>query len=466
MRAAIGLCGDDVLADTAPALLYLASDRKKGAPPDFVSFPPENHSYAGRYVMRSDWGPDARYLLMVAGPKGIEHAKADQLHLAVAAYGRTFLDGTKGELYHSIHQNTVSVDHTTGYTGGQSFWRGPQNPAMPPQTMRALKMPWVTCDVFDSLEGRYDQSYFAVRGDNVTHHRAVFFAKPDYWIVLDRLTAGKDHKYHIWYHLLGEPRPAQDAAAKALRTTFPEGANLAVVPCPRSDVRNVHIKPRAKVLARAAQAPGWTVRYEVAGKDKALATVLFPLKPGSRAEVSCKALDLPNGKPGHTLAMEVRIGRDRRDVFLYARDRGAHKPLPNVESKARTAFVSFERGRVKTMALVSGTRLAAGKFEIRCQDIQDAGLKAMAPNRYRVYVSDITQLTLPYAGIPDDQKPTVFVNVPTKDSTMWQWVKVGEGKGGVARARLSIGHYDTQIWVQPAKWGKPTKKGAPGTPNQ
>ena len=150
VRRAMDFFGaEDVLAEAAPWLLYLTSDRKKGHPPDFVSYP-DADCYAGFYVMRSDWGPDARYLLMLAGHKGIEHVKRDKLHIALAAYGRTFLDGFWGEGQDSVFHNTVSAD---------GRWQAAIPPTMPSQTMRPLKNLWVTSDIFDFVEGRFDTGY-------------------------------------------------------------------------------------------------------------------------------------------------------------------------------------------------------------------------------------------------------------------------------------------------------------------
>jgi len=69
-------------------LLWVATRGKQGKQPETTSlaFP-----YTGHYVMRSGWDPNARYLLLDAGPFGSAHQHEDKLHLIVYAFGRQLL---------------------------------------------------------------------------------------------------------------------------------------------------------------------------------------------------------------------------------------------------------------------------------------------------------------------------------------------------------------------------------------
>jgi len=57
-------------------LRWAATSGKDGSPPDFTSRAFED---AGVYVMRSGWDPDARYLILDAGPYSAAHQHEDKL---------------------------------------------------------------------------------------------------------------------------------------------------------------------------------------------------------------------------------------------------------------------------------------------------------------------------------------------------------------------------------------------------
>ena len=65
--------------------LWVATSGKEGRRPEptSIAFP-----YSGHYVMRSDWQPEARWLLLDAGPYGSGHQHEDALHFMLYAYDR------------------------------------------------------------------------------------------------------------------------------------------------------------------------------------------------------------------------------------------------------------------------------------------------------------------------------------------------------------------------------------------
>jgi len=65
--------------------LWLATEGKEGTAPEHTSYA---FPYAGHYVMRSGWDPEARYLLFDAGPFGYGHQHEDKLHFVLYAYGK------------------------------------------------------------------------------------------------------------------------------------------------------------------------------------------------------------------------------------------------------------------------------------------------------------------------------------------------------------------------------------------
>jgi len=65
---------------------------RPGPEPSFLNWPvPGQDQWCGYYTMRSDWGANARYLMIDAGPWGTTHVHGDRLSFVVTAYGADFI---------------------------------------------------------------------------------------------------------------------------------------------------------------------------------------------------------------------------------------------------------------------------------------------------------------------------------------------------------------------------------------
>jgi hypothetical protein len=184
---------------------WYASDGKQGQPPAELShaFP-----YAGYYVMRSGWDPDARWLWFDGGPFGYGHQHEDKLEIVVEAYGRRFLVDPGNYTYERSKWRSYFIDspsHNVVLVDGQPQRRRGQR-----RESYVVKEPlphvWVSKPEYDYAEAAYDKDFGGDVKRGVSQTRAVLFVKPDFWVVLDTLTAkdGREHAYDALFHFDGK----------------------------------------------------------------------------------------------------------------------------------------------------------------------------------------------------------------------------------------------------------------------
>ncbi|MFQ5649565.1 MAG: alginate lyase family protein [bacterium] len=192
-----------------------AGQRGRAADATSVAYP-----YSGVYVMRSDWSPEARYLLVDAGPFGSSHGHEDKLSFEVFAFGEPFIvdSGT----YTYVHNKwrrffTSSFAHNTIVVDGRSQIRFPSAEHWvnaPPET---LGNKWISTELFDYLEARYEEGYGSVKEDilgGIVHTRRWLFVKPDYWILWDVITGTGEHELEQFFHFWHEVEVELEDAGK------------------------------------------------------------------------------------------------------------------------------------------------------------------------------------------------------------------------------------------------------------
>jgi hypothetical protein len=206
-----------------PDFTYVAARGTAGTPPRVrhASFPS-----GGYFVPRSGWGDgdralaDERYLIFDCGPLGDGgHGHYDALSVEIAAGGRplvvdpgryTYCDDPphwrrwfKGTAAH----NTVTVDGVdqTPYRRGK-----PKGPVA-----RAHLLHRLTGGGLDILWGEAVSPAY-----DVVHRRRIVFIGGEYWLIEDRLTSPRKHRYQLRFHL---------AAGSLGRTTLGRSACCASV---------------------------------------------------------------------------------------------------------------------------------------------------------------------------------------------------------------------------------------------
>ena len=272
--------------------LYVGSNGKEGQMPAFTSaaFP-----YAGWAVMRSGWGAQDLYLHVEVGPYGAGHQHEDKLSLLVHAYGRRLL--TEGGVYaydsSQWRRYVLSTRaHNTIMVDGQEQRRAGLRETY--VTKEALPNRWINTPQFDFAEGWFDEGYGAQRDRTVTHRRAVLFIKPDYWLVVDRLTPADQasHRYEAIFHFDGENAEIGAAPLQA-RSTDPDQPNLAIVALQSDGVTAEIVKGQEQPAVQGwVPARGYDVRpvatpvfrAEGAG-DRLLPWLLFPLRKGQELPI-------------------------------------------------------------------------------------------------------------------------------------------------------------------------------------
>jgi len=324
--------------------LWVATQGKQGKRPDqtSIAFP-----CSGHYVMRSGWEPDARWLLLDAGPYGSGHQHEDALHLMLYAYDRELLVDGGTYMYDKSRwrryvlstrgHNTIRVD------GEDQNRRGRRETWVLPLPFQPLPNTWVATARFDYAAGRYDAGYGPQNKIRLSHARAVFFLKPHYWVVFDTLMPADDrpHRYESLFHLNTEDVQV-DAAAKAVTTQNAKTANLVLWPISAAALEVELVKGRQDEPVQGWAAHPWrpvpTAVYTLGGKGAIrMATILYPLAAKEASPLKDVRL-LPvtaESKPCHdAMAVSIRFADGRRHTLLHADRPGVRHECDQISTEA------------------------------------------------------------------------------------------------------------------------------------
>jgi hypothetical protein len=314
-----------------PDFLWYATDGSKGRPPVKTShaFP-----YAGYFVQRSGWDPNARWLWFDGGPFGYGHQHEDKLQILIEAYGKSFLVDPGNYTYERSKWRAYFIDspsHNVVLVDGQpQRRRGARN-----RTEYVVKEPlphvWATSEGSDYVEATYDEAYGGNVGKGVQHTRAVLFIRPDFWVMLDRLTAvdGNDHTYEPLFHF---DCPVKTDGLRVVTQNAAE-ANLTVLARPDSGL-TVNI-----VEGQEDPVQGW------------LTNGISAVRPAPVAIYRAR------GKTTHLIYAIAPAPQGVGDPLLEV------EPLDGDPAAARIVFrdgrkyeVRFTPGRPAVWKMVSGTR--------------------------------------------------------------------------------------------------------------
>ena len=218
--------------------LWYGTDGKSGQPPAEKShaFP-----YAGYFVMRSGWEPDARWLWFDGGPFGYGHQHEDKLEIIVAAYGKTFLMDPGNYTYERSKWRSYFIDspsHNVVLVDGQ-----PQRRRGQTRDAYVVKEPlphvWSSEPASDYVEATFDENFGGEVKRGVAHTRAILFIKPDFWVVLDTLSAkdGKEHTYDGLFHF--DSKVKSDGLRVVTQNPDEPNMTLAARPDPRLSLKIV-----------------------------------------------------------------------------------------------------------------------------------------------------------------------------------------------------------------------------------
>jgi len=289
--------GRDVFAREDMA--WLLTDGAEGKPPADISHSFPNANY---HVMRSAWlDEDARWLLFDTAPWGGGHQQPDNLMVILYAFETTLLPDSGSYLYYGAGRaehartnshSTLTVDDTN------------QNHS--PGHLEA----WHTDDIMDFADG-WHEGY-----PGITSRRRVLFARPDYWALLDTVSAtgdegAGDHTVDQCFQCApGELTLAGDAAT----LISDAGPGLSVASLRTSD-------------AQAENVDGW-VSYKYTERERrpilrirregelpaSYLTILMPFKDAP-VEFAVRELPLANPSPDAAV-VEIRFADHTDYLFL------------------------------------------------------------------------------------------------------------------------------------------------------
>lgn len=206
-----------------------------------ASEPPQGLSKAfpasGYYVMRTGWDREEHWACVDCGPQAgglsegavpsAAHGHADALSVLITAYGEPLLvDG--GSFYYNGDpvwrdyfrqtraHNTVVVDGAdqARHHGGMGW-----SNAVEPQCEA-----WASTPTYDYICGLH--SGFVRLPVPVWHRRAVFFRKPDYWLIFDELQGTGLHQVDSYLHFA--PSTLETGSDWVVATSLSSGRQFTV----------------------------------------------------------------------------------------------------------------------------------------------------------------------------------------------------------------------------------------------
>lgn len=308
-----------------PDIEYIETGGKAGSVPKQCSYPlRSNESYwAGTYFMRSDWTPEAVAMHVRFGPIQYKYSMggmSDVGEVGVWGHGmhlipHVYMHPSTGEFKpygdrsfcgDGLSHNTIAVDGIgQGKYGRVRYIDEP------------LDNPWVTTPAFDYLRGSFT---FDPEKVNATHTRAIVFVKPDYFLVIDRLTGDEQpHQYRMKYQLHQDLQVQMDGTHAV---GMAEGHPRIVVAPTREDLQlsiitgqkepryeGWHLVSESNPVAAPALIYEWEQQAPAA-----VETVLWAVPPGAGADI-----DITRTVADGTVTLAITRG-DAVDTITIADD--------------------------------------------------------------------------------------------------------------------------------------------------
>lgn len=357
-------------------LRWLATERAEGTPPEHVSYPFSTHapSWAGVYAMRSGWDQEAVYLGVDFGPYGGAHGHPDYGSINIFAYGNDLIvDPACGVYGQPLHykvdkapqtHNAIMIDGVGQHVG--------KNEARPDWFTEPIRT-WVTNRVLDAAWGTYRFP------NGLAHERTVWFARPDYFLVVDTLTGEGRHTVRQNWTLAPYYRP--EVEGSAVRTQKKRLANILIAPAddrPAPDIVKGRTEPMYEgwVMWDNPQermpAPAAVYSFEAAF-PAGLETVLYPTPGGVEAEVSVTRKKAKEDTGAVLVTVTTPKGVDR---FVVARREGRHAfPDEGIVFEGRMAAIRSIEGKATSIGMLGGRLLEAAGVKVSADAPADAALE-------------------------------------------------------------------------------------------
>lgn len=277
-----------------PAALWVGSRGAEGARPEVGSVALKDSGY---FLMRSGWDREALCMLFEAGPFGRFHQHEDMLSFDLYARGSPFIvdPGITSYLpdpWTSFYRSTEA--HNTVLVDGRAQARRSTQGVEEWTRSARESTRWRSGDRFDAAVGCYNAGYAGL-DVAVEHRRAVLFAKPDYFLILDELTGEGAHLCEALFHFMPY-RVEIDRTTGAVRTVRQDAPNLEVRPLTPMRVR--------LVCGVTEPVQGWV---SLGGQDVPAPVAIF----GARGRLPLRTgyLLVPFGADRVTAGLSTRLSR-------------------------------------------------------------------------------------------------------------------------------------------------------------
>lgn len=388
---------------THPVAQYVGSLRKEGSPPEDVTTLNDIMAFA---IMRSSWEANA-VALHINADGGNVHGHQDDLHVSVYAYGQFLLVDPLNYNYDSTNpytlwfnstqgHNTVEINNTnqkgrTGYSNSSytDIYGNTINTPIRQYGARGDLHPEdrETNDVYDYVlaeTGGYIDNN-ALDGD-FKDLRSVLFVKPGYFIVTDYIEPENENinSYRQNWHFLPAANISINDEGNTV-TNFEEGANIIVAPLDMNDGMTASIEDgllgHTPSGSSAEPAKGSRYTKHNAGITT-FNTILYPVKEGETAEVSCEPLSL-NVSKDIANAMSATIintnAEPRQATYytLFNKDYKEERTFGSFETDGTVAFVEKTTAEPTVTILRNGTSLKNkdGAYLIKSEsEVPDIGV--------------------------------------------------------------------------------------------
>ncbi|MBI4271477.1 MAG: alginate lyase family protein [Candidatus Rokubacteria bacterium] len=213
-----------------PAGLDVLETLRPAPPP---TAPSRLFAEGGYAVMRGGWDAHAHHLIFDAGPLGCGlsdgHGHADLLSIQASVFGTPYLVDagtycyTADREWRDFFRGTAA--HSTVLVDGVGQAR-PAGPFRWESRPRGRVRRWVSTAAFDFVDAEHDA--YRRLPDPVLHRRRVLFVKPRYWVVVDDLEGGAEHRVELRFQF--GPMPVAVDPALWARARGPEGHGLLIRP--------------------------------------------------------------------------------------------------------------------------------------------------------------------------------------------------------------------------------------------
>ncbi len=333
-------------------MLWVATGGAEGAPPERLSV---DFPHSGYYVMRSDWTPQARYLVLRNG-RYTAHGHFDALSFVMNAYGNPlivdpgiYIYGTPDavRLISTKSHSTISVDDANlGNGGGPTLF--------------------VTAPGIDFLNA--EGPGYQGLDKSIRPVRRVVFLKPDYWVISDVVYGQGKHQVDSRWHF-ADMAAALDSDTQVAVTTHKEGGNLALIPAggailtasmDNADTAYVHEKLEPALMLRRSVKADLPLRMD---------TVAYPFV-GETPDASVSAIAPSPGSTIETSGIRITT-RGGTDTVIFTQAPESEASFAGGALRLNGQFACIRKtsdGAVRGFAWAQSRRLEDGTLLAECEN--------------------------------------------------------------------------------------------------